>query len=65
MERQDQFNQGQMIMMFLLSVLIRNHYAEAIGYPDPLHAKPIGAKTLGRKLGHTVKSSTTFWTHNP
>ena len=40
----DQFNQGQMIMMFLLSVLIRNHYAEAIGYPDPLHKADWGQR---------------------
>ena len=61
----DHFNQGQMIMMFLLSVLIRNHYAEAIGYPDPLHKADWGAKTLGRKLGHTVKSSTTLLDSQP
>ena len=52
-----QLNAGQRIMMYLLSVLTRNHYAEAIGYPDPLHKADWGAKTLGRNVGDTICSS--------
>jgi hypothetical protein len=53
----DHVNPGQWIMMYLLSVLTRNHYAEAIGYPDPLHKADWGAKTIGRSVGETIKSS--------
>jgi hypothetical protein len=50
-------NPGQWVMMYLLSVLTRNHYAEAIGYPDPLHKADWGAKTIGRSVGETIRSS--------
>ena len=50
-------NPGQWVMMYLLSVLTRNHFAEAIGYPDPLHKADWGAKTIGRSVGATIQSS--------
>ncbi|HIE12639.1 MAG TPA: hypothetical protein EYP63_04310 [Desulfotomaculum sp.] len=33
----DALNVGQMIVMYLLSTLSRNHFPEVIGYPDLLH----------------------------
>jgi hypothetical protein len=54
----DHLNPGQWVMMYLLSVLTKNHYAEAIGYPDPLHKADWGAKTIGRTVGDTIRSST-------
>lgn len=50
-------NWGQAVMMYLLSVLTRNHYAEAIGYPDPLHKADWGAKTVGRFAGGMIQSA--------
>lgn len=58
-------NLGQRIMMYLLSVLVRNHYAEAIGYPDPLHKADWGAKTIGRTVGNTIRSSTRLLASKP
>jgi hypothetical protein len=55
---QKHLNPGQWVMMYLLSVLTKNHYAEAIGYPDPLHKADWGAKTIGRSVADTVRSST-------
>ena len=52
-------------MMYLLSVLTRNHYAEAIGYPDPLHKADWGAKTIGRSVGDTIRSSTQLLAGRP
>lgn len=49
-------NLGQAIVMYLLSELTRNHFAEVIGYPDPLHKADWGAKTVGRKLADMLKS---------
>jgi hypothetical protein len=54
----DHVNPGQWVMMYLLSVLTRNHFAEAVGYPDPLHKADWGAKSIGRSVGDTIKSST-------
>src|SRR5690606_13065552 len=53
----DHVNPGQWVMMYLLSVLTRNHFAEAIGYPDPLHKADWGAKTIGRSVGNLIRSS--------
>ena len=58
-------NPGQEVMMYLLSVLTRNHYAEAIGYPDPLHKADWGAKTVGRTVAEMVKSSGTLMATRP
>ena len=60
-----QHNRGQMVMMYLLSVLTKNHFAEAIGYPDPLHKADWGAKSMGRWVGRTIDSSTTVLKSNP
>lgn len=61
----DHTNPGQWIMMYLLSVLTRNHFAEAIGYPDPLHKADWGAKTIGRTVGETIHSSTKLMASRP
>lgn len=58
-------NRGQMVMMYLLSVLTKNHFAEAIGYPDPLHKADWGAKSMGRWVGKTIDSSTQVLSSNP
>lgn len=58
-------NPGQWVMMYLLSVLTRNHFAEAIGYPDPLHKADCGAKTIGRSVGDTIRSSTRLLASRP
>ncbi|EAZ87999.1 hypothetical protein [Crocosphaera chwakensis] len=49
-------NLGQTIVMYLLTELTRNHFAEVIGYPDPLHKADWGAKTVGRKLAEMLTS---------
>lgn len=61
----DHVNPGQWAMMYLLSVLTRNHFAEAIGYPDPLHKADWGAKTVGRSVGEMVRSSTQLLSSRP
>ena len=61
----DTVNNGQQAMMYLLSVLCRNHFAEAIGYPDPLHKADWGAKTLGRRAADTIKSSMHYLASRP
>lgn len=61
----DHVNPGQWVMMYLLSVLTRNHFAEAIGYPDPLHKADWGAKTIGRSVGDTIQSSTRLMASRP
>ena len=58
-------NRGQTVMMYLLSVLTKNHFAEAIGYPDPLHKADWGAKSMGRWVGKTIDSSTRVLSSNP
>ena len=58
-------NRGQTVMMYLLSVLTKNHFAEAIGYPDPLHKADWGAKSMGRWVGKTIDSSTKVLSSNP
>lgn len=61
----DHVNPGQWVMMYLLSVLTRNHFAEAIGYPDPLHKADWGAKTIGRAVMGTIRSSTRLLAARP
>ena len=61
----DHSNRGQTVMMYLLSVLTKNHFAEAIGYPDPLHKADWGAKSVGRWVGKMIDSSTQTLSLNP
>jgi hypothetical protein len=53
----DTDNIGQMIMMYLLNTLTRNHFPEVIGYPDPLHKADWGAKSMGRRMRGMIESS--------
>lgn len=50
-------NIGQMVNMYLLNVLTRNHFPEVIGYPDPLHKADWGAKSVGVRAGKMIASS--------
>jgi len=53
----DALNIGQMVMMYLLNTLTRNHFPEVIGYPDPLHKADWGAKSMGRRVKEMIGSS--------
>ena len=58
-------NFGQTVMMYLLSVLTKNHFPEVIGYPDPLHKADWGAKSLGIKARRLIASSESSFRANP
>jgi hypothetical protein len=47
----------QKLTMYLLAVLVRNHYPEAIGYPEPLHQADWGAKSMKRRVIGLLESS--------
>lgn len=47
----------QTLSMYLLTVLVRNHFPEAIGYPDPLHQADWGAKSMKRRIISLLESS--------
>ncbi len=55
----------QKISMYLLTVLVRNHFPEAIGYPDPLHQADWGAKSLRRRVTGLLESSEWAFRANP
>lgn len=61
----DSPNLVQQLMMYLLDVLTRNHFAEVIGYPDPLHKADWGAKTIGRKAREMLESSVVPFFNEP
>lgn len=52
-----EINTGQVVSMYLLSVLTKNHFPEVIGYPDPLHKADWGAKSVGRRVKGIIQSS--------
>jgi hypothetical protein len=47
----------QKLSVYLLSVLVRNHYPDALGYPDPLHQADWGAKSMERRIVSLLDSS--------
>jgi hypothetical protein len=47
----------QKLTMYLLTVLVRNHYPEALGYPEPLHQADWGAKSMKRRVLGLLESS--------
>jgi len=47
----------QKLTMYLLAVLVRNHYPEALGYPEPLHQADWGAKSMKRRILGLLDSS--------
>lgn len=55
----------QNLSMYLLSVLVRNHFPEALGYPDPLHEADWGAKSLKRRVIGLLDSSEWVYRANP
>ena len=50
-------NIGQIITYFLLNMVTRNHFAEVIGYPDPLHKADQGAKSMQNNVKKLLESS--------
>jgi hypothetical protein len=55
----------QKLSMYLMTVLVRNHFPEAIGYPDPLHQADWGAKSLKRRVSGLLESSEWAFRANP
>jgi len=45
------------VTMFMIGVLVRNHFPEAIGYPEPLHKADWGAKSMRDRVKDLLKSS--------
>lgn len=50
-------NIGQQVTYFLLDNLTKNHFAEMIGYPDPLHKADQGAKSMRDSVKGLLESS--------
>jgi hypothetical protein len=61
----EEHNVGQMLNMYLLNILTRNHFPEVIGYPDPLHKADWGAKSVGKRIAQIVASSTFSFRSQP
>ena len=53
------------LTMYLMSVLVRNHFPEALGYPDPLHQADWGARSLRRRVTGLLDSSEWAYRANP
>jgi hypothetical protein len=47
----------QQLSMYLLTVLVKNHFPEALGYPDPLHKADWGAKSMRDRVTGLLESS--------
>jgi hypothetical protein len=58
-------NVGQALTYYLLNILTRNHFPDAIGYPDPLHKADMGAKSLRRRVKGLLESSEWKFRANP
>jgi len=58
-------NESQEVMMYILKILTRNLFPEVIGYPDPLHKADWGAKSMNRKVAGMIKSSGKFLKISP
>ncbi|MYB46959.1 MAG: MarR family transcriptional regulator [Cenarchaeum sp. SB0662_bin_33] len=50
-------NKGQLVTYFLLDQVTKNHFAEVIGYPDPLHKADQGAKSMRDNVKKLLESS--------
>lgn len=55
----------QQLSLYLLSILVRNHFPEALGYPDPLHQADWGAKSMKRRVTGLLESSEMAFRANP
>jgi len=58
-------NRLQQLSLYLLSILVRNHFPEALGYPDPLHQADWGAKSMKRRVTGLLESSDIAFRANP
>lgn len=58
-------NIGQLVTMYLLNTLTKNHFPEMIGYPDPLHKADWGAKSVARRVKDMIRSSEISFRSNP
>jgi len=47
----------QYLTMYLLSVLVRNHFPEALGYPEPLHKADWGARSMRERVARLLDSA--------
>jgi len=47
----------QIATIFLLDKLVRNHYPEALGYPEPLHKADLGAKAFRDSIKRILQST--------
>lgn len=56
-EKDKNISSLQRLTMYLLTVLVKNHYPEALGYPDPLHQADWGAKSMKKRIVELLKSS--------
>lgn len=55
----------QELTQFLLSVVVKNHFPEALGYPDPLRKADMGAKAMKRKVKRLMDSGEVAMQANP
>jgi len=55
----------QRLNMYLLSILVRNHFPQALGYPDPLHQADWGALSMERRVRGLLDSSEWAFRANP
>jgi len=46
------------LSMVLLNILVRNHFPEALGYPDPLHKADLAAVSFRKNVHRILRSST-------
>lgn len=61
----DKLPRLQELTTYLLTVLVRNHYPEVLGYPEPLHQADWGAKSMKRKVMGLLESSEWHFRANP
>lgn len=47
----------QRLAMFLLNILVKNHFPEALGYPDPLHKADMAATAFRKRIKRILESS--------
>lgn len=58
-------NRLQHLSLYLLTILVRNHFPDALGYPDPLHQADWGAKSMKRRVTGLLDSSEIAFRANP
>ncbi len=49
-------NNIQQVLIFILDALTKNLFPNVIGYPDPLHKADWGAKSMNKKIQQLIKS---------